>query len=83
MKQLPCYIFHSPCLCYTGGEAIPSSAFGAGSVSIVASNVQCFGREYDLGECRNESIIPTECTADRVAGARCVPGSSKFPTKST
>ena len=59
------------------------SAFGTGSVSIVASNIECFGREYILGECRNESIIPTECTAARVAGARCVPGSSKLATNCT
>ena len=60
--------------CYTGGVAINGRA---GSVSIAASNVQCFGREYSLGECQYESVVPTECTADRAAGARCAPGSSK------
>ena len=61
------------------------SAFGSGaeSASIVASDVQCFGREYDLGDCRNESIISSECNADRIAGARCAPGQSKLTTESS
>ena len=61
---------------HAGGEAINGSAFGVSSLPFSASNVQCFGREYSIGDCRNESTIPEECTASRGAAARCVPGSS-------
>ena len=67
---------------HTGGMAVNGSGFGVSGVPIAASDVQCFGREYILGDCRNESVIPTECTASRVAAARCVPGSSKSNTLS-
>lgn len=61
----------------TGGEVVNGSMFGSTDLSFGASDVECFGREFYVSECRNESIIPAECTANRVAGARCVPGSSK------
>ena len=60
-----------------GGEVVNGSMFGSTDLSFGASNVECFGREFYVSECRNESVIPAECTANRVAGARCVPGSSK------
>jgi hypothetical protein len=60
-----------------GGEVVNGSMFGSTDLSFGASDVECFGREFYISECRNESVIPAECTASRVAGARCVPGSSK------
>ena len=55
--------------------------FGSSALSFGASDVQCFGREFLVGECRNETIIPDECTANRVAGVRCTPGSSRSLTE--
>ena len=60
-----------------GGAVVNGSVFGVSDVQFGAVDVQCFGREYGLGDCRNESVIPSECTSSRVAAARCVPGSSK------
>ena len=68
---------HSFIISITGGEAVNGSTFGSTALSFGASNVECFGREFYVSECRNETMIPDECTASRVAGARCVPGSSK------
>ena len=59
-----------------GGKVANGSAFGVSSLPFSASNVQCFGREYSITDCRNESTVPAECTVSRGAAARCVPGSS-------
>ena len=61
-----------------GGEAVNGSMFGDTDLSFVAANVQCSGSEFYVSECENKTVIPAECTADRIAGARCVPGSSKL-----
>ena len=71
------YAFIDTFATIVGGEAINGSTFGSTALSFGASDVQCSGGELYISECRNETVIPTECTADRNAGARCVPGTSK------
>lgn len=61
-----------------GGVAVGGGVYGPGTGPVLASNVSCFGYEYSVSECANDTVLNPICTNQQDAGVMCDPGSGNY-----